>query len=185
MPPRRLSLRSLPGGRLRHFLRLGGADRDDLFDDAVKFERVPLGGQGDLIAGGFDGLDAGEELAQSGFVAGLFAMGEKGNEQVMKVNTVFTSKDKAAPMAMQAQGMLAMAPMMLAGDPTKTETAEEKEMKALAGEFLAGIQPVEASGNQVTLTAKWDTRKLFSMIEKVAAVGAAKANEMPQSAIKK
>jgi hypothetical protein len=101
------------------------------------------------------------------------------------VNAVFTSKEKAAPMAMQAQGMLAMAPMMLAGDPTKPETAEEKEMKALAGEFLAGIQPVEASGNQVTLTAKWDTRKLFSMIEKVVAIGAAKANEVPQPAIRK
>jgi hypothetical protein len=130
-------------------------------------------------------LPASAELAQSGFVAGLFAMGEKGNEQVMKLNAVFTSKEKAAPMAMQAQGMLAMAPMMLAGDPTKPETAEEKEMKALAGEFLAGIQPVEASGNQVTLTAKWDTRKLFSMIEKVVAIGAAKANEVPQPAIGK
>jgi hypothetical protein len=130
-------------------------------------------------------LPASAELAQSGFVSGLFAMGEKGNEQVMKVNAVFTSKEKAAPMAMQAQGMLAMAPMMLAGDPTKTETAEEKEMKALAGEFLAGIQPVEASGNQVTLTAKWDTLKLYGIIEKIVAIGAAKAKEMPQPALKK
>jgi hypothetical protein len=128
-------------------------------------------------------LPASAELAQSGFVSGLFAMGEKGNEQVMKVNAVF--KEKAAPMAMQAQGMLAMAPMMLAGDPTKTETAEEKEMKALAGEFLAGIQPVEASGNQVTLTAKWDTLKLYGIIEKIVAIGAAKAKEMPQPALKK
>ena len=130
-------------------------------------------------------LPATPELAQSGFVAGLFAMGEKGNEQVMKVNAVFTSKEKAAPMAMQAQGMLAMAPMMLAGDPTKTETAEEKEMKALAGEFLAGIQPVEASGNQVTLTAKWDTLKLYGIIEKIVAIGAAKAKEMPQPGLGK
>jgi hypothetical protein len=103
----------------------------------------------------------------------------------MKVNTTFITKEKAAPLAMQAQGMLAMAPMMLAGDPTKPETAEEKEMKALAGEFLAGIQPVEASGNLVTLTAKWDTLKLFSMIEKIVAIGAAKAKEMPQPAIGK
>lgn len=130
-------------------------------------------------------LPAGRELAESGFVGGLFAMGEKGNDQVMKVNTTFTTKEKAAPLAMQAQGMLAMAPMMLAGDPTKPETAEEKEMKALAGEFLAGVQPVEASGNQVTLTAKWDTLKLFSMIEKIVAIGAAKAKEMPQPAIGK
>lgn len=130
-------------------------------------------------------LPAGRELTESGFVAGLFAMGEKGNEQVMKVNAVFTSKEKAAPLAMQAQGMLAMAPMMLAGDPTKPETPEEKEMKALAGEFLAGIQPVEASGNQVTLTAKWDTLKLYGIIEKIVAIGAAKAKEMPQPALKK
>jgi hypothetical protein len=130
-------------------------------------------------------LPATPELAESGFVAGLFVMGEKGNDQVMKVNAVFTTKEKAAPLAMQAQGMLAMAPMMLAGNPAKTETAEEKEMKALAREFLAGIQPVEASGNQVTLTAKWDTLKLLGMIEKVVAIGAAKAKEMPQPAVGK
>jgi len=130
-------------------------------------------------------LPATPELTESGFVGGLFAMGEKGSDQVMKVNTTFTTKEKAAPMAMQAQGMLAMAPMMLAGDPTKPETAEEKEMKALAGEFLAGIQPVEASGNQVTLTAKWDTLKLFGMMEKIVAVAAKKAKEMPQPAIGK
>ncbi|MFZ9399913.1 MAG: hypothetical protein ACO29H_04215 [Opitutales bacterium] len=130
-------------------------------------------------------LPATPELTESGFVGGLFAMGEKGNDQIMKVNTTFITKEKAAPLAMQAQGMLAMAPMMLAGDPTKPETAEEKEMKALAGEFLAGIQPVEASGNQVTLTAKWDTLKLFGMIEKIVAIGAAKAKEMPQPALGK
>jgi hypothetical protein len=83
---------------------------------------------------------------------------------------------------MQAQGMLAMAPMMLAGDPSKPETAEEKEMKALAGEFLAGIQPIEASGNQVTLTAKWDTLKLYAMVEKIVVIGAAKMKDMPQPA---
>jgi hypothetical protein len=129
-------------------------------------------------------LPATPELAESGFVAALFAMGEKNSDQVMKLSAVFTSKEKAAPLAMQAQGMLAMAPMMLAGDPTKPETAEEKEMKALAGEFLAGIQPVEASGNQVTLTAKWDTLKLFGMMEKIVAIGAAKATETPQPAKK-
>lgn len=117
------------------------------------------------------------ELAESGFVNGLFAMGEKGSDQVMKISTTFTSKEKAAPLAMQAQGMLAMAPMMLAGDPSKPETAEEKEIKALAGEFLAGIQPVEASGNQVTFTAKWETRKLYAMVEKIMTIGATKAKE--------
>ncbi|MEY3449392.1 MAG: hypothetical protein RL749_1013 [Verrucomicrobiota bacterium] len=130
-------------------------------------------------------LPASAELAQSGFVSGLFAMGEKGSDQVMKISTTFTSKEKAAPLAMQAQGMLAMAPMMLAGDPSKPETAEEKEMKALAGEFLAGIQPVEASGNQVTLTAKWDTLKLYGMMEKIVAIGATKMKEMPAPAVGK
>ena len=129
-------------------------------------------------------LPASAELANSGFVSGLFAMGEKGSEQVMRLSTTFTSKEKAAPLAMQAQGMLAMAPLMLAGDPTKPETAEEKEMKALAGEFLAGIQPIEASGNQVTLTAKWDTLKLYGMVEKIFIIGAAKVKEMPQPAKK-
>ncbi len=127
-------------------------------------------------------LPATPELAESGFVSGLFAMGEKGNDQVMKLSTVFTSKEKAAPLAMQAQGMLAMAPMMLAGDPSKPETAEEKEMKALAAEFLAGIQPIEASGNQVTLTAKWDTLKLYGMMEKIVAIGATKMKETPPAA---
>ena len=127
-------------------------------------------------------LPATPELAKSGLVTGLFAMGEKGSDQVMMISTTFTSKEKAAPLAMQAQGMLAMAPMMLAGDPSKPETAEQKEMKALAGEFLAGIQPVEASGNQVTLTAKWDTMKLYGMMEKIVAIGAAKAKEMPAPA---
>ena len=127
-------------------------------------------------------LPATPELAQSGFVSGLFAMGENGADQIIKVSTTFTSKEKAAPLAMQAQGMLAMAPMMLAGDPTKPETSEEKEMKALAGEFLAGIQPVEASGNQVNLTAKWDTGKLYAMIEQIVAIGAAKMKETPQAA---
>ena len=130
-------------------------------------------------------LPASAELAKSGFVSGLLAMGEKGSDQVMKISTTFTSKEKAAPLAMQAQGMLAMAPMMLAGDPTKPETAEEKEMKALAGEFLAGIQPVEASGNQVNFTAKWETLKLYAMIEKIVAIGAAKAKEMPAPTVGK
>lgn len=124
-------------------------------------------------------LPASAELANSGFVSGLFAMGEKGSDQVIKVSTTFTSKEKAAPLAMQAQGMLAMAPMMLAGDPSKPETAEEKEMKALAREFLAGIQPVEASGNQVTLTAKWETQKLYAIVEKLVAIGTAKMKDMP------
>ena len=125
-------------------------------------------------------LPATPELAQSGFVSGLFAIGENNSDQVMKVNATFSSKEKAAPLAMQAQGTLAMAPMMLAGDPNKPETAEEKETKALGREFFAGIQPVDLSGNQVTLTGKWDTLKLLGMIEKFVAIGAAKAKAAPQ-----
>jgi hypothetical protein len=124
------------------------------------------------------------EMTDSGFQGAVFAMGENGSNQVMKISAYFTSKEKAAPMAMQAQGMLAMAPMMLAGDPSKPETAEEKEMKAIVGELLTGIQPVEAAGNQVTLTAKWDTLKLFGMLEKVIAIGATKAKSAPQPTTK-
>jgi len=129
-------------------------------------------------------LPATPELTDSGFQGAVFAMGENSGDQIMKISAFFTTKEKAAPMAMQAQGMLAMAPMMLAGDPTKPETAEDKAMKALAAEFLAGIQPVEAAGNQVTLTAKWETLKLFGMIEKIVAIGATKAKSAPQPAKK-
>jgi hypothetical protein len=129
-------------------------------------------------------LPASPELTDSGFQGAIFAMGENSGDQIIKVSAFFTTKEKAAPMAMQAQGMLAMAPMMLAGDPTKPETAEEKEMKALAAEFLAGIQPVEAAGNQVTLTAKWETLKFFGMLEKIVAIGATKAKSAPQPAKK-
>ena len=129
-------------------------------------------------------LPATPELTDSGFQGAIFAMGENSGDQIMKISAFFTTKEKAAPMAMQAQGMLAMAPMMLAGDPTKPETAEEKEMKALAAEFLAGIQPVEAAGNQITLTAKWETLKLFGMLEKIVAIGATKAKSAPQPAKK-
>jgi hypothetical protein len=129
-------------------------------------------------------LPANPELTNSGFQGAVFAMGENGSNQVMKLSAFFTTKEKAAPLAQQAQGMLAMAPMMLAGDPTKPETAEEKEMKVLAAEFLAGIEPVEAKGNQVTLTAKWDTLKLFGMLEKIVAIGAAKAKSAPQPVTK-
>lgn len=129
-------------------------------------------------------LPATPELTDSGFQGAVFAMGENSGDQIMKISAFFTTKEKAAPMAMQAQGMLAMAPMMLAGDPTKPETAEDKAMKALAAEFLAGIQPVEAAGNQVTLTAKWETLKLFGMLEKIIAIGATKAKSAPQPAKK-
>ncbi|PHX57998.1 MAG: hypothetical protein CK553_01635 [Opitutia bacterium] len=125
-------------------------------------------------------LPATPELTDSGFQGAIFAMGENGSNQIMKISALFTSKEKADRTAMQAQGMLAMAPMMLAGDPSKPETAEEKEMNALAAEFLAGVQPVEAAGNQVTLTAKWDTLKLFGMLEKIVAIGATKAKAAPQ-----
>ncbi len=124
------------------------------------------------------------ELTKSGFLGAVFAMGESGSDQTMKISAYFTSKEKAAPLAQQAQGMLAMAPMMLAGDPTKPQSEEDKAIKAILGELLAGIQPIETADNQVTLTAKWDTIKLFGILEKMVALGAAKAKAMPQPARK-
>jgi hypothetical protein len=129
-------------------------------------------------------LPANPQLTSSGFQGAVFAMGESGSNQVMKVSAYFTTKEKAAPLAQQAQGMLAMAPMMLAGDPTKPQSDEDKAMMAILGELLAGIQPVEANGNQVTLTGKWDTLKLFGLLEKVIALGAAKAKAAPQPVTK-
>lgn len=129
-------------------------------------------------------LPATPQLTDSGFQGAVFAMGENGSNQVMKISAYFTTKEKAAPMAQQAQGMLAMAPMMLAGDPAKPQTDEDKAMQAILGELIAGIQPVEAKGNQVTLTAKWDTFKLFGMIEKIIALGAAKTKATPRPASK-
>jgi hypothetical protein len=124
------------------------------------------------------------EMTNSGFQGAIFAMGENGSNQVMKLSAFFTSKEKAAPLAQQAQGMLAMAPMMLAGDPSKPQSEEDKAMMAIVGDFIAGIQPIEAKGNQVTLTAKWETLKLFGMLEKVIAIGATKAKSAPQPAAK-
>jgi predicted secreted protein len=114
-------------------------------------------------------------LTDSGFQGGLFAMGEKSSDQIMKISTYFTSKEKAAPMAMQAQGMMAMLPMMLAGDPRKPQSEADKEMKAVLGELLAGIQPIEAVDSQITLTAKWDTVKLLGIIEKLMPIVDAQA----------
>lgn len=129
-------------------------------------------------------LPANPQLTDSGFLGAVFAMGENGSEQMIKVSAFFTTKEKAAPAAQQAQGMLAMAPLMLAGDPSKPQSEEDKQMKALLGELLAGIQPVEANGNLVTLTAKWDTTRLFDIIEKALALGAAKAKATPRPASK-
>lgn len=130
-------------------------------------------------------LPSNPELANSGFLGAIFAMGENQSDQVMKISAYFSSKEKAAPLAQQAQGMVLMLPMMAAGDPTKPQSAEDKEIQALLGEFLAGIQPIDAAGNQVTLTAKWDTLKLFGMLEKLITIGSKKMKEMPQPAKKK
>ena len=129
-------------------------------------------------------LPTSAEMTNSGFQGAIFAMGENGSNQVMKLSAFFTSKEKAAPLAQQAQGMLAMAPMMLAGDPSKPQSEEDKAMMAIVGDFIAGIQPIEAKGNQVTLTTKWETLKLFGMLEKVIAIGATKAKAATQPAAK-
>ena len=48
-------------------------------------------------------------------------------------------------------------------------------------ELLGEVRPYR----QVTLTAKWDTLKLYGMMEKIVAVGATKMKDMPQPAVGK
>lgn len=133
-----------------------------------------------------------KELTQSGFQRAFLAIGENNSNQVLKISTTFTSKEKATPLAQQAQGMMAMLPMMIAGDPRKPKTEEEKALQAFLGEILAGIQPIEATDNQVALIAKWDTVKFIGLIEKIMpiveaqakAAKAAQAKPVPQPVTK-
>ena len=66
MSPRKLRLRLLPARRSRRlrFLRLGGAYGHDLLDHGVELLGFPLGGEGDLVAGGLDRLDAGDGILE-------------------------------------------------------------------------------------------------------------------------
>ncbi len=75
-------------------------------------------GKGYLYLSADKSLMPAEPNDQSGFNGLAAAMGEKGDSQVMKLEVRFTGPDKAAPFAMQAQGMVAMLPLMVAGDPT-------------------------------------------------------------------
>ena len=99
----------------------------------------------------------------TGFKSLHAAMGEKGDAQVMKFEVVFVSPEKAAPFAMQAQGMVAMMPLMVAGDPTAPKSPAEKAQAKLAGDLISGIAPVEHKGDRVIFTASWSTERLLTM----------------------
>lgn len=103
----------------------------------------------------------------SGFKGMHAAMGEKGDSQVMKFEVLFTSPEKAAPFAIQAQSMVAMMPLMMAGDPTAPKSPAEKAQAKLAGDFIAGIAPVEHKGDRVIFTASWSTERLLTMINQL------------------
>ena len=104
---------------------------------------------------------------QSGFKGMHAAMGEKGDAQVMKFEVLFSSPEKAAPFAMQAQGMVAMMPLMMAGDPTVPKTPADQAKAKLAGDFIAGIAPVEHKGDRVIFTASWSTERLLTMLNQI------------------
>lgn len=104
---------------------------------------------------------------QSGFKAMHAAMGEKGDAQVMKFEVLFASPEKAAPFAMQAQGMVAMMPLMMAGDPTAPQSPADKAKAKLAGDLIAGIAPVEHRGDRVIFTASWSTERLLTMLNQL------------------
>ncbi|MFM7398475.1 MAG: hypothetical protein ACKO4N_05850, partial [Verrucomicrobiota bacterium] len=95
------------------------------------------------------------------------AMGEKGDAQVMKFEVLFASPEKAAPFAMQAQGMVAMMPLMMAGDPTAPQSPADKAKAKLAGDLIAGIAPVEHRGDRVIFTASWSTERLLTMLNQL------------------
>lgn len=103
----------------------------------------------------------------SGFKGMHAAMGEKGDSQVMKFEVLFSSPEKAAPFAIQAQSMVAMMPLMMAGDPTAPKSPAEKAQAKLAGDFIAGIAPVEHKGDRVIFTASWSTERLLTMINQL------------------
>lgn len=104
---------------------------------------------------------------QSGFKGMHAAMGEKGDAQVMKFEVLFSSPEKAAPFAMQAQGMVAMMPLMIAGDPTAPKTPADQAKAKLAGDLIAGIAPVEHRGDRVIFTASWSTERLLTMLNQL------------------
>ena len=110
-------------------------------------------------------LPADPKIIESGFQGALFAMGEQGNSQVMKVSAFFTTPAKAAPVAAQAQGMLALIQMMMADDPQQPKTEQDKVIAEAVGKMLAGLQPLETQGSGMTLTGKWDTAQMIELLD--------------------
>ena len=120
-------------------------------------------------------LPASPGLTKSGLQDMLVAMGEDTTDQVLKVSALFADETKATPYAKQARGMIAMLPLMTAGNPTKPQSAEDKEMKAIVGEVLAGIRPVESTGQEITLNAAWETARFCTLLGRAMEINAAKS----------
>ena len=137
-------------------------------------------------------LPASFETTKNGFVTGLLAIGENNPDFVMEISASFASKEQTDKFAKQAQGLMAFLPMVVAVDPAKPQTAEDKATKEFLGDIISGVQPLEVTDNQVAVTLKWDAKKYFSMLEKSLALGetmqaklAKNANSVPPPAKKK
>jgi len=119
-------------------------------------------------------LPSSPAMAKSGLQAGLMVIGEKGADQELKVTALFADEAKATPYVRQAQGMLAMMPLMMASNPIRPQSAEDKEMKEIFREMLAGIGPIEHAGAEIGLSATWETARLCAMMGRLLELNAAK-----------
>jgi hypothetical protein len=113
-------------------------------------------------------------MTKSGLQDALVVIGEDAADQVLKVTTGFADEAKATPYVRQAQGMLAMMPLMMAGNPIRPQSAEDKEMKEIFREMLAGVRPIEHSGAEIGLSASWETARLCTMMGRLLELNAAK-----------
>jgi len=120
-------------------------------------------------------LPASPGMAKSGLQDMLVVMGEDASDQVLKVSALFADEAKATPYAKQARGMIAMLAKPYKGNPTRPQTAEDKEMSAMIGEMLAGIRPVESNGQEITLNAAWETARFCTLLGRVLEINAAKS----------
>lgn len=119
-------------------------------------------------------LPSSPAMAKSGLQDALMVIGEKGADQELKVTAVFADEAKATPYVRQAQGMLAMMPLMMASNPIRPQSAEDKEMKEIFREMLAGIGPIEHAGAEIGLSATWETARLCAMMGRLLELNAAK-----------
>ena len=119
-------------------------------------------------------LPSSPAMAKSGLQDALMVIGEKGADQELKVTAVFADEAKATPYVRQAQGMLAMMPLMMASNPIRPQSAEDKEMKEIFREMLAGIGPIEHAGAEIGLSASWETARLCAMMGRLLELNAAK-----------